>query len=768
MTYVGQRLLRSEDPDLLTGKSRFVADSIKGALSACFVRSPIAAGTLRAIEIPEGGMVFTGADLAEVGPIDPILHRPDYVRGPQPVLAKGRVSYTGQPVAVALAPSRHQAEDLAEQVWVDLDPDVPVVGLEAALDQSRMTHPGLANAVIDGRIDLGDVDRVFAGAAEVVEFELRSHRQNATPLEPRGAHAIFDHVTGRVSLHASTQMPHLFRTVIADLLQMRESDLRVVTPTVGGGFGQKMSLPPEYVVLVWLARHLQRPVAWIEDRRENLMSSFHSRDQRYRIKAAFDQDARLLAVDADLVADVGAFSCYPVTWGVEPLMAMAELPGPYDFQTYRVRARAVTTNTCPMSPYRGVSRPVLTLAMERLMDLAARRFDLDSTEIRRRNLIRTFPYTSTTGLVYDEGTYVESMEKAIELIDLPAIRERQHDLRAEGRYLGIGISVFSERTGYGTPAFAPRSMDVTPGYETAELSVDPSGLVVLRIGASPHGQGLETTLSQLVADELGVRPDDVKVIHGDTDRTPYGWGTFASRSLVIAGGAAQLAALQVRSRLADVAAQLMEAAAEDIVLRDGRAVVQGTDQGLTIRELARAAYHQSHRFTGDGAGLSATATYDPTGTFSNACHVAVVEVDIETGGVTLERFLVVEDAGRLINPMIVDGQVAGGVAQGIANALYEEIVYDTAGNILTTSFLDFLPPTVSEVPLIEIAHLCTITEASLTGAKGLGEGGTIGAPAAIINAVSDALQPFGVEVLEMPATPDRIMALLRAARGPRQ
>lgn len=768
MKYVGKRIRRIEDPELLTGRSRFVADAATDSLSACFVRSPIAAGTILAIESPADGMVFTAADLAAVAPIDPILHRPDYVRGPQPVLAGERVSYVGQPIAVALSSTRPDAEDLADRVWVDLDPTEPVIGIDAALGLSSETHPGSPNVVVDGQIACGEVDRALAEAAMIIDFELQSGRQNATPLEARGANAVFDSTTGRVTLYASTQMPHLFRTVIADLLHMEESELRVIAPSVGGGFGQKMALPPEYVVIVWVARQLRRSVAWIEDRRENLMAAFHSRDQRYRIKAAFDGEARLLAVDADLVADVGAFSCYPVTWGVEPLMAIAELPGPYDFQIYRVRSRAVATNTCPICPYRGVSRPVLTLAMERLMDLAARRFHLDPTDIRRRNLIHQFPYTSATGLVYDEGSYLESLDVAIKGIDLPGFRERQKAAREDHRYLGVGFSVFSERTGYGTPAFAPRSMDVTPGYETAELVMDPSGRIELRIGASPHGQGLVTTLSQLVADELGVSPEDVSVIHGDTDRTPYGWGTFASRSLVIAGGATKMAATEVRNRLSEIAALLMEAAPEDIVLVEGRAVVQGTDQGLPIRDLARAAYHQSHRFSGDGPGLSAIATYDPPGTFSNACHVAVVEVDVETGGVTIERFLVVEDAGLLINPMIVDGQVAGGVAQGIANALYEEVVYDESGNILTVSFLDYLPPTSSEVPRIEIIHLCTVTEASLTGAKGLGEGGAIGAPAAVINAISDALEPFALEVLEMPATPDRIMALLRSVRGTRK
>jgi carbon-monoxide dehydrogenase large subunit len=453
-----------------------------------------------------------------------------------------------------------------------------------------------------------------------------------------------------------------------------------------------------------------------------------------------------------------------VTCGVEPLMAMAEMPGPYDVRDYACVARGVVTHTCPMAPYRGVSRPVITFVLERLMDKAAAAFGLDPIEIRRRNLVRTFPYTSATGLVFDEATYVETMDVAVRAIDVPAFRLRQAAARASGRYLGIGFATFSERTGYGTPAFAARGMEITPGWETVDLAMDPSGFVEVRIGASPHGQGLRTTLAQIIADELGIEPKQVKVIHGDTDRTPYGWGTFASRSLVIAGGASLIAARQLRAKLIKIASHLLEANPDDIVLEAGAAVVAGTDRSLPIETLARSAYHQIHRFGGEiRPGLNETATYDPPGTFSNACHAAIVEVDTETGGVVIEKFVVAEDAGRLINPMIVDGQIHGGVAQGIANALLEEIVYDETGNILTTSLADYLPPTSHEIPPIEIHHLETLTEASITKAKGLGEGGAIGAPAAVVNAINDALSPFGVSIDEFPATPQRIRAALRAA-----
>ncbi|WP_238122193.1 MULTISPECIES: xanthine dehydrogenase family protein molybdopterin-binding subunit [unclassified Xanthobacter] len=765
MSWIGRSLPRLEDPSLLKGQGRYVADLARGAAAVKFVRSPLAAGAILGIEKPDDGLVFTADDLVGVKAIRPLLHRPDYVPVSQPVLAKDRVVFCGQAVAVVVADDQGLAEDLAEQVFVDIEPEDAVVDFAQALGEgARAVHPEApGNVLVEGNIRTPGVDAAFAAAAEVVALELRSGRQTAMPLEARGGVARFDPLAGRVTLYASVQMPHMLRTGIADVLGFPESDLRVVAPDVGGGFGQKMSLFPEYVVLVWLARHLQRDVAWLEDRRENFLAAAHSRDQVFKVRGAFAADGTLLAIDADLKSNVGAFSCYPVTCGVEPLMGLAELPGPYRFSEYAARSRGVTTNTCMMAPYRGVARPMLTLTMERMMDVAARRLGIDPVEIRRRNLIETFPHRSPTGLVYDEGSYGETMELAVKALDLPTFRRRQAEARAAGRYLGAGFSVFSERTGYGTPAYAARGMDIVPGYELVNLAMDPSGFVEARIGASPHGQGLKTSLAQLIADELGVPPTKVRIIAGDTDATPYGWGTFASRSMVIAGGACKIAAGKVAERLKSVAAAMMHVEPETIRLADDLAYAEASNQTLPIGEVARAAYHQSHRFPQAGPGLQEQALYDPAGTFSNACHACIVEVDVETGGVKIERFVVAEDAGILINPMIVDGQIHGGVAQGIANALFEELVYDETGNLLTASLADYLPPTIAEMPSIEIEHLVTYSEATITRAKGVGEGGTIGAPAAVINAIVDALSPFGIDLFEIPATPQRIRDLIRNA-----
>jgi len=703
-------------------------------------------------------MVVTAAEITALRPIIPMLHKFKYAPIAQPILAREVVRFAGEPVAAVAADSREAAEDLAECTTLEIEETTPLVNTTAALAPGapavHADTPG--NVIVEGRVKTVNFDAAAAIAQRRVKIEIRSRRQNASPLEPRAAHAAYDAASGRVTLTCATQMPHIIRTAIADVIGMPESDLRVIAPDVGGGFGQKMS---------WLARRLRTSVAWTEDRRENLTACYHGRDLSVALEGSFDADARLLALDADVVSNIGAYSCYPTTCGVEPLMAMAELPGPYDVQEYACRARGVATNTCPMAPYRGVARPVITMAMERLMDKAAAAFAIEPLEIRRRNLVRHFPYVSATGLTFDEASYVEAMENAAAAAGLPAFRRRQMKERAAGRCLGLGIATFSERTGYGTPAFAARGMEVAPGWETVELAMDPSGFVEARIGASPHGQGLRTTLAQIIGDELGVAPDRITITHGDTDRTPYGFGTFASRSLVIAGGAAVMAARKVSAKLRSMAGHLLEAAASDILLADGVARVAGTDRELPIAALARAAYHQAHRFGSElTPGLRESATYDPPGTFSNACHIAVVAIDIETGKVMLEKLLVAEDAGRLINPMIAEGQIHGGVAQGIANALLEEIVYDSGGNVLTATFADYLVPTARDVPAIEIHHLETQSEAfSITKAKGLGEGGAIGAPAAILNAINDALAPFGVSIDELPATPQRIRAALRCA-----
>ncbi len=512
----------------------------------------MASGRIVRIAAPAGATVITAADLAAVKPIQPMLHKFNYVPISQPVLAKDVVRFVGEPIAAVVAATREEAEDIADLVEVEIEADAGRRRCACGAGVRRSCGPWRGGRQCrrrrtgeDGRIRRDRWPRRTGVSRSTFDRTGKMHcRWSRARRMRRGTRA-----SQRVTLHCATQMPHAMRTIITELIGMPESDLRVIAPDVGGGFGQKMSLAPEFVVVTWLARKLRTSVGWAEDRRENLVACFHSRDQHISLEGAFDADARLVALSADILANVGAYSCYPTTCGVEPLMAMAEMPGPYDVREYACLSRGVLTHTCPMAPYRGVSRPVITFTIERLMDKAAASFGLDPIEIRRRNLVKTFPYTSAMGLVFDEATYVETMEVAVQAVDVPAFRSRQTKARAEKRYLGLGFATFSERTGYGTPAFAARGMEVTPGWETVEMTMDPSGFIEARIGASPHGQGLRTTLSQIIADELGTSPDRIKIVHGDTDRTPYGWGTFASRSLVIAGGATLLAARKVRAKL---------------------------------------------------------------------------------------------------------------------------------------------------------------------------------------------------------------------------
>ncbi|HYF08226.1 MAG TPA: molybdopterin cofactor-binding domain-containing protein, partial [Acetobacteraceae bacterium] len=715
-----------------------------------------------------GALFVAAADMPEVKPIRPMLHRFDYRPVEQPVLPRGRVNFVGQAVAAVVAPTPERAEDIAEQVLLEIEPDAPVVGLDAALALGAPVLHEVApgNVIAEGRLRMPECDAAFAGAHRVAEFGFRSGRQNAAPMEGRGGVAEYDRATGRVRLSASVQMPHMLRTGIAELLGMPEADLQVIAPDVGGAFGQKMPLYPEYVVLVWLARRHRGAFAWVEDRNENLVASAHSRDQRHVVRGAFDADGTLRGLEVEVLANVGAFSTYPSTAAMEPLMALAEYPGPYKVPAYAARARGVLTNTCPMAAYRGVSRPAITFGLERLMDRAAAALGLDPVAIRRRNLVDRFPHTTPTGLVLDEASYVEALDAAAAWLDIPAFRARQAAARREGRWLGLGLAVFNERTGYGTPAFAARGMGVVPGYEVVDIAMTPTGEVEARIGASPHGQGLRTALAQIIADRLGTDVHAVRIIHGDTDRTPYGWGTFASRSAVISGGACQIAADQLAARLRQAGARLLQAEEARVTLRDGHAFAG--EASIPLAEIARLAHQRSDLLADlGGFNLAESGAYDPAGTFSNACHAAIVEVDAETGQVRIERYLVVEDAGRIINPLIADGQVRGGVAQGIANALYEEVVYGEDGTPLTGSLADYTPPTLAEIPEIEIHHLETESEATITRAKGLGEGGAIGAPAAIANAISDALAPLGVEISEIPVTPSRLRALIRAAEARR-
>jgi aerobic carbon-monoxide dehydrogenase large subunit len=749
--WIGAPVPRKEDRRLLTGRGRFVADMTRPRmLHAAFVRSPFAAATIDgiavddAVKVPGVAAVLTAADLGAPYLLA-VLERDEFVPTRMPVLADERVRFVGEPVALVLADDAYRAEDGTELVSVDfteLPPGAPVH--DEAPD----------NCLVDlVMFDDPRVPGIIETAPVVITARFGSARLAALPLEGRACLAEWDDRDEQLVLHVSTQVPHQVRSGVAQALGLPERCVRVIAPDVGGGFGLKCVVGREEVAVAAAAYRLRRPVQWIEDRQENLIASFHGHEQRYTVRAAFSATGEILALDADIECDIGAYSAFPFTCAVEPLMAATELPGIYRVPAYRARGRAIASHKPPTAPYRGVSRPQIVLVMERLMEKAAARLGLDPLDARRRNMITVFPYTGVNGITYDEGSYRESLDVA-EAHTSSWLSERA-ELRAKGLRAGIGFSCFSERTAYGTPTMSQRRMRMTPGYDTALVRMDPTGEVIVTTGTCGHGQGHETTFAQIVADRLGVHPGQVRLRQGDTDLAAYGWGTWGSRSVVIGGGAAARAAGRVADQLRGIAALLLEASPDDVVLADGAASVRGdADASLPVAELARVAHFQAHRLPDQYRyGLQASATFDPPGTFSNACHVAMVVIDPGTLSIALRRYLVVEDCGVLINPLIVDGQVRGGVTQGIAAALYERLLYDDAGQPLTGTLMDYLAPTAAELCPIEVVHLETPSVHSETGAKGMGEGGMIGAPAAVLNAINDALSRDDLTVSDRDSIP---------------
>jgi aerobic carbon-monoxide dehydrogenase large subunit len=777
--WIGARLPRREDRRMLTGRGQFTGDMTRaGMLHAAFVRSPLAAGRVTGIETaaalaqPGVRAAFTATDLAEPY-LMAVLERAEFRPTRMPILAASAVRYAGEPVAMVLADDAYAAQDAAELVEADWQPRQPVPDIDAArAPGAPELHDGLyGNCLVELAMFSDErLPGIFGSAALVVEAEFTSARVAALPLEGRACLAEWDAAAQQLVLHCSTQVPHQLRSGVAQALGLAEHSIRVRVPDMGGGFGLKCVVGREEVAVAAAALRLRRPVGWVEDRQENLTASFHGHQQRYRVRAAFSQDGIILGLDAEIDCDVGAYSAYPFTSAVEPLMACSELPGVYKVPAYAAVGRAIATSKPPTAPYRGVSRPQIVLVMERLMEKAARALDLDPLEIRRRNLIRPqdFPYTGPNAITYDRGSYLESLQVAEEIIGKQGWRTEQAAIRAGGLRAGIGYACFSERTAYGTPVMSLRRMGMTPGYDTALVRMDPSGEVLVTTGTCGQGQGHETTFAQIVADRLGVHPDQVRLRQGDTDLASYGWGTWGSRSIVIGGGAASRAADQVARRLREIAAHLLEASAQDVELASGSASIRGdATAAVPISELARIAHFQAHRLPEQlRYGLEARETYDPPGTFSNACHAALVSVEPETGLVVLRRYLVVEDCGVVINPMIVDGQVRGGVAQGVGAALLEQIRYDGDGQPSTSTLIDYLPPTAMQLCPVEVVHLETPSPSSETGSKGMGEGGTIGAPATVLNAINDALAGDGVTFDHIPVLPqDVTAALARAAAG---
>ncbi|HSE03074.1 MAG TPA: xanthine dehydrogenase family protein molybdopterin-binding subunit [Methylomirabilota bacterium] len=760
----------------MAGQGRFLDDvTLPDLLHAAFVRSEHAHAALRGVDVgaacgvPGVELALTGRDLeGVVASLRPRLEGPGFAPTAWPALPISRVRFVGEPVAVVAAATPYAAVDGCGRVRVDYDPLPAVPDVDAALDpRAPRLHPELgSNVLFERRGERGDVDAAFAAAAVVVRETFHHARCSAAPLEGRGVIARWE--GDRLTLWTGSQVPHVFRTGVARAFGLPEPRVRVIVPDTGGGFGQKMHVMPEDLAVAALARRAGRPVKWLETRRENLAAAAHAREERVEIEAAADAAGVLLALRARVLSDAGAYHIYPLTAALEPLGTASILPGPYRTPAYAFEVFALATTKSPLGAYRGVGMTMGAFVMERTLDLLAGRLGLDPAEIRRRNLIPRdgYPFTSATGFVYDSGDYPGALEQALRLAGYERLTRERDAGRTRGQLLGVGLACYTEYTGIGSETYRRRGMSDMPGHEAARVEMAADGAVTCYVSFPSQGQGHATTTAQLVADQLGVALAAVTVRPPDTQTSPGGTGTFASRGAVFQSGAAGSAAAAVRRKLLTIAGRMLEASPADLLLRDGRVSVRGMpDRGVPVAEVARLACAPPPGGLPDGMapGLEATEPYDPPApTFSGAVHVAGVEVDPETGRVTVREYVVVEDCGPVINPMIVKGQIHGAVAQGIGEALGERLVYDDSGQLATGTLMDYALPAAAGLPFFTIGHLETPSPLTPGGYKGMGEGGTIGAPAAIANAVADAVKPLGVAVTALPILP----ATLRPAPGP--
>jgi aerobic carbon-monoxide dehydrogenase large subunit len=760
--YAGSRVSRVEDTRLLTGRGTFVDDvSLPGMLHACFVRSPFPRAAIRGIDtaaaraLPGVHHVFTAADL------NPGMHEQwhtsigPHPETPRPPLAEDEVRFAGDPVALVVAEDRYLAEDAAELVEVDYEPLPAVVDYTRAQESDVLVHESHGSNLIGeiAGLPASALDDVFASAAHVAQETIYQQAYAPVPMEGRGLVVDHSRSTGELTIYAATQSPHEVRLFCSRLLAIPEHRIRVVMRDTGGGFGQKVMVQRDEMCLMLAATKVTAPVKWVEDRRENLLAAGKSRHEYADVKMAFDGDGAIQAVAIDFVSDCGA---YPSPWPVTTAAAVGVLfPGPYRVPKASFTTRTVYTNTVGRAPYRGPWQ-FETLAREVLLDVAARQMGIDPVELRRRNLLGRddLPYANPNGMTYDSISPRETFELGLEMLDYDAFRAEQAEARTAGRHLGVGVSNYVEPS--------------TPGYgsyatEAATIRIEPSGRVNVYVAGGSSGNSIETTVVQLTADALGARIDDVTTIQGDTAVTGFGAGAAGSRSGSMTAGAVRETASILRDRILAIAAHKLGVAADDLELGDSRVALRSDPaSGLTLAELAAVAYFDPASLPpGVPAGLEASARYkaETPVVWVNATHVCTCEVDVDTGLVTLLRYIVSEDCGPMINPSVVEGQIAGGAVQGIGGVLYEHLAYDEEGNPITTTFMDYLLPTATEVPVIEYGHVETPSPGP-GGYKGVGEGGAIGAPPAVVNAVADALSPFGVTVTRLPLGPAQVVALL--------
>jgi carbon-monoxide dehydrogenase large subunit len=773
--WVGEPLTLQQGRRHVRGKGHFIGDLDRpGLLHAAFVGSNLAHARIRSVDVSEArahadaAAVLTAADLdGHFRPYWGGMRVESIRRSEAHPLARGRVRYVGEPVALVLARDRYAAEDVAELVSIDYEDLQPVVDPEEALAPGapRLYDDWPDNRVYTDRLEAGPLDDAFGRAHTVISRRFRTNRHTGTPLETRGAIADWDSGNETLTYTANVQDVYLARTVLSGVLDLPPSRLRVRTPDSGGGFGVKLPVYQWDVALCVAARLLDRPIKWIQDRREDLLGTTQSRDAVIDAELALDADGAMLGLRARIVSDGGSYAIPARGVTVEGMMIAKDFPGPYKLGAYGYDLDIVVTNKPPLCVYRGVGLPITIFVLERLLDLAAGELHIDRVELRRRNLVKAdeFPYLSLTGYDYEPGSYVESLELAADAVgysDFPAEQERH---RAEGRYLGLGIATANEAVARGAAWYGKRGAPIS-GQEGCTIKIDPTGKVYAQLGTTSQGQGLEQICAQLIADQLGLRPEDIRVVMGDTDLTPYGSGTWASRCAVSGGSATVRAARRLREKLLAIGAHLLEIDERDLELADGKVSARGSpEKSKTIEEIARTAYFVAAELPpGMEPALEETAHFEPPeATFSNSTHAVVVEVDPATGRLEFLRYVIAEDCGTIINPAIVHGQILGGLAQGIGGTIYEHSVFDASGQPLATSFMDYLVPTSLDMPrTIDVRHIETPSPRTEAGQKGVGESGVCYSPGAIANAVADALRPFGVDVTELPLSPSAVHALV--------
>ncbi|HEV7434725.1 MAG TPA: xanthine dehydrogenase family protein molybdopterin-binding subunit [Pseudorhizobium sp.] len=772
---VGTRVKRTEDPRLLAGMGQYVDDmSPAGTLHVALRRSDQPHARIlnvdvgEAFSVPGVVAIYDISDIeGEIKPAIPTSRMAGYYATPNWPLARGKVRYVGEPVVAVVAESRYAAEDALEHINIQYEPlPFAIRQVDAVKDDAPLLHEEAGtNTIIRREFKRGDVDAAFEEAAVIVKGRFRMTRKTAVAMENRCYLAEWDGRKQSLTLYTSSGSPGIIRDVLSSCLDLPGTRLRVVAPDVGGSFGAKGSLYPEEMLVCVLARKLKRPVKFVSDRLEDLSATSQAFDELIEAELAVTSDGLLIGLKADVIGDVGAYSIYPWTAALETVQVVSFLPGPYRMEHYRGRIRGVLTPKPPTGPYRGVGRPSSTFAIERLVEMAARELNMDPVEFRRKNLVRAeeFPYRTASGIIWDKSAFQECLEGACEKADYAALVRQRDAARREGRWMGIGLASYAELTGIGSRISVAPGMPINTGTETSKIEIDATGAITASFGISSHGQGLETTLAQVIVDELGCKLEDIQVRHGDSALVPMSSGTYASRSAVLGGGAATLAARVVKGKVLRAAAFLMEQSVDDLDIRDGIIASRQSNLTMTLKEVASAVYTQMGRIPREQReDLTASETYDPyLGTACSSTHLAMVEIDPETYGVEIRRYVVAEDCGKIINPMIVDGQVHGAVAQGIGAALLEEIIHDDNGQAVAASLADYLVPVAGTVPNISIVHIEADLPNNVGGFRGMGEGGTIGAPAAIANAVSDALAHLGVSVETLPITPERIFQLLR-------